>query len=78
MTRADKKLDDAAKSELSSRELDVLKLICDGLRDKELGTRLGISARTVESHRRRIGQKTGAKSIALLVRWAIRRKLIKP
>ncbi len=62
---------------LSKREIAVLRLLCDGLTYKEVGTQLGISNKTVESHREHIVLKVGLSSTALLTRWAIREKRIK-
>jgi DNA-binding CsgD family transcriptional regulator len=43
----------------SERELQVLGLIAEGMRDKEIATRLFISANTVKTHIKRIAAKTG-------------------
>ena len=73
-----KKVNDAANSKLSPRELEILKLLCDGLTAKEIGNRLDIAAKTVEYHRHNLGRKSHVTNIVLLVRWAIRHKFIKP
>ncbi|WP_263416445.1 response regulator [Terriglobus albidus] len=64
----------SAKTEpsLSAREEQVLCLLAEGTTSKEAAARLGISVRTVESHRIRINRKLGLDSIADLVRYAIR------
>lgn len=49
----------AALALLSARELEVLRLLAEGNRSHEVGTKLGISVRTVEAHRRLLGQKLG-------------------
>jgi DNA-binding NarL/FixJ family response regulator len=67
-----------ARFELSPREMQVLKLLCDGLSGKEIADRLKLSPKTVESHRSKITKKTGQRSLALAVRWAIRHKFIDP
>lgn len=46
-------------STLSPRELEVLALVADGARDAQIASRLHLSARTVESHLRRIFLKLG-------------------
>jgi DNA-binding NarL/FixJ family response regulator len=51
----------------SSRELEVLKLICEELTTKEISEKLFISARTVDGHRNNLLAKTGAKNTAGLV-----------
>ncbi len=53
---------------LSSRERQVLRLLVQGLSNKAVAARLGLSHRTVEKHRARIMGKTEAKSIADLIR----------
>jgi DNA-binding NarL/FixJ family response regulator len=61
---------------LTAREHDVLILLCDGLRVKEIGHRLGISPKTVEYHRANISRRWAVKSTAMLVRKAIRLRII--
>lgn len=53
---------------LSERERQVLELILDGLPNKLIAREIGLSTRTVESHRSRIYIKLGANSLAQLVR----------
>ncbi len=59
------------KEELSIREIEVLKLICDELSTKEIADKLFISTRTVEGHRNKILEKTFSKNAAGLVIYAI-------
>jgi DNA-binding NarL/FixJ family response regulator len=61
---------------LSPRELEVLKMVADGLRTKEIAARLGIGAKTVDTHRARLMKKLGCGSTAELVRYAIREGLV--
>jgi two-component system, NarL family, response regulator NreC len=58
---------------LSVRELQVLQLIAEGDSTKKIAARLGISAKTVESHRTKLMQKLEIHDTASLVRYAIRR-----
>lgn len=60
-----------ASEELSCREIDVLKLICQENTNNEIAEQLFISKRTVESHRQRILDKVGAKNTVGLVVYAI-------
>ncbi|HYU46008.1 MAG TPA: LuxR C-terminal-related transcriptional regulator [Terriglobales bacterium] len=53
------------------------KIVRQGLR-KEIGSILGISVKTVESHRANIMQKLNIREVAGLVRYAIRQGLIMP
>lgn len=61
---------------LTAREIEVLKLICEGKTAKEIGHDLGISSKTVEYHRGNICKKFGESRTALLVRCAIRNRII--
>ena len=61
---------------LSGRELQVLRFLAEGKTATEIGFELGISVKTVSSYRARLLQKTGLKSNAELVRYAIERGLI--
>ena len=65
----------ADSSGLTTREREVLQLLAEGRTKHEIGDKLCVSPRTVESHRRRIMEKLGVKSIAELVRFAIREGL---
>lgn len=62
--------------QLSERELDVLRLICQEKTSKEIGDELFISARTVEGHRRRLQEKTGSKNIVGLVLYAVKNGIV--
>ena len=65
-------------SRLSKRELQVLVLLCDGLHAKDVARSLSISSKTVEFHKAGIANKIGAKGVAQMVRYAIRKGLIEP
>jgi two-component system response regulator NreC len=62
--------------ELSPREVEVLRLIALGHTSVEIGAKLRLSRRTVETHRARILRKLGCRTRADLVRFALRRGLI--
>ncbi|MCI7777144.1 MAG: response regulator transcription factor, partial [Prevotellaceae bacterium] len=55
---------------LSKREVEVIELTARGLPAAEMAVRLGISANTIEFHRRRIMQKLGVANAAEMVRRA--------
>ncbi|WP_294201458.1 response regulator transcription factor [Chryseobacterium sp. sg2396] len=57
--------------ELSDREKEVVKLICQECTNNEIAEKLYISPRTVESHRQRIVEKIGAKNTVGIVIYAI-------
>lgn len=61
------------KEPLSARERQVLQLIAEGQSTKEIAAELGISVKTVETHRRRLVAKLDIHETAGLVRYAIRR-----
>jgi len=61
---------------LSSREREVVALLATGQTNKQIGTRLVISTRTVESHRAKIMLKLDMHSVSELVRYAVRTHLI--
>nr|WP_279537126.1 LuxR C-terminal-related transcriptional regulator [Aestuariicella hydrocarbonica] len=54
----------ACWSELSRRELDVAKLVMNGLANREIAEQLGISIKTVEIHRSRVMSKMQVKRLA--------------
>jgi two-component system response regulator FixJ len=55
---------------LSAREREVMALVVDGMDNRAIGARLGISPRTVEVHKARVMTKLGARNLAELVRIA--------
>lgn len=59
------------KGTLSSREIDVIKGIANGRTSKEIAQELNLSVRTIQTHRERIIQKLGIRSVAGLTRYAI-------
>lgn len=67
-----------APQELSERESTVLRLIVDGLRNKEIASQLGISPKSVETYRARVLHKLGCTSTAELVRYAVRTGFVRP
>ena len=62
--------------DLSSRELDVLRLIALGHTNAEIGKQLYLSVRTVETHRAHIQRKTRCSTRAELVRYALDHGLV--
>jgi FixJ family two-component response regulator len=57
-------------SSLSSRELEVVRLVASGMLNKEIADVLGLALVTVKVHRGRAMQKLGAGNAAELARWA--------
>jgi len=64
--------------ELTPREVEVLRLIAEGLSTKELAAKLNICFKTAVCHRSRILQKLNLHETVSLVRLAIRAGLIEP
>ena len=62
---------------LSARELEVARLVAEGLSSKEIADRLALSVRTVEKHRANIMDKINVKEVASLVRWCVQMGLVK-
>lgn len=67
----------SSRSNLTKRENEIVALITDGLTSVAIGNRLGISVRTVDTHRANIMNKLGVRTQAELVRNAIASGIIK-
>jgi DNA-binding NarL/FixJ family response regulator len=63
---------------LSARESEVIKLLAQGHSNKDVARQLGISVKTVDTHRTNLMRKIGLHSITELVRYAIRNGLVEP
>jgi DNA-binding NarL/FixJ family response regulator len=68
----------AIASRLTPREREVIQLLAEGHRNKKIAQKLGISIKTVETHRTTLMRKIGVKSIVELVRYAVRNHLTEP
>lgn len=64
------------ETDLSGRELEVLRLICQSLTNEEIADKLNLSYETIKWHRANILSKTGCSNTAGLVIYAIKNKLI--
>jgi DNA-binding NarL/FixJ family response regulator len=71
------KQQDDAKKILSPREIEILQLIVEEFSSEQIGEKLFISKRTVDTHRANIMEKTGSRTIISLVRFAVRHDLAK-
>ncbi len=71
--RTDSKLREIEQrhAQLSPRECEVLELMVKGHPNKVIGTRLGISTRTVENHRARVMEKLGCASLSEVIHLAL-------
>lgn len=63
---------------LSEREADVLRLIAQGFTNKEIGVKLAISVKTVETYKARSMEKLGLDSRVDIVRYALQRGWLTP
>lgn len=61
---------------LSAREREIVQLLAEGRSNKEVAASLGISVKTVETHRATIMHKLGVNSIVDLVHYAVRNNII--
>lgn len=71
----DKKAKIVNDPQLSKREIEVLKLIAQEFTTQEISEKLFISTHTVETHRKNLLDKLGARNVAGLVKYAILNKL---
>lgn len=65
-------------SQISVRERQILQLVVEGHPNKDIGTRLNLSEKTVTSHRVALMNKLGIHNLAELTRFAIREGIIEP
>jgi DNA-binding NarL/FixJ family response regulator len=63
---------------LTPRERQLLQLIAEGRRNKDIAANLKLSANTIESYRARLMKKLGYSSTAELVRYAVRKGIVDP
>jgi two-component system response regulator NreC len=61
----------AARSLLSDREMQVLKLVAEGFSSREVAEQIFVSTKTVETYRSRFAEKLGLKSRAQIVQYAL-------
>lgn len=69
---------EAMRRRLTGRELEVLQLLAEGKTVKETASALGIATKTSDTHRTNIMRKLNLHSVAELVRYAVRNKLVEP
>jgi DNA-binding NarL/FixJ family response regulator len=72
----DKDLRSGKLAELTEREVEILKCVAEGLSNKEIGDKLFISPRTVDTHRTNVMQKLELHNVAGMVRFAIQNGLL--
>lgn len=67
---------DVSPGGLTPREIETVKLLAEGHSNKQVAAELGISVKTVETHRAAIMRKLGFKAFSELVRYAVRNHLV--
>jgi DNA-binding CsgD family transcriptional regulator len=55
---------------LSEREFEVIRMVADGLTNRQIASRLGVSSRTVDSHLEHVRTKLGVHTRAQIAAWA--------
>lgn len=70
--------DGAPVPRLTPREREIIQLLAEGHRNKKIAQMLGISIKTVATHRTTLMRKIGVRSIVELVRYAVRNHLTEP
>jgi len=63
-------------AKLTRRQIEVLRLVAEGYRTRDIADRLGLSIKTVESHRGEVMKRLGMHDVVSLVRYALRVGLI--
>lgn len=63
-------------NELTSREIEIIKLVSEGMTNSQIGEKLHISPRTVDSHRTNLMKKIEVRNVASLIRFAFKNGII--
>lgn len=61
---------------LTSRELEVLKMVCSGWSDKQVAAELGISKGTSSKHRQNVMCKIKARGVVFLTHYALQHQIV--
>jgi two-component system response regulator NreC len=78
MANGTRKKPDRTEKKLTPREREIVRLLAQSSSNKEIAAILGISIRTVETHRATLMHKLGVRSVAGVVRYAIRQHIVEP
>jgi DNA-binding NarL/FixJ family response regulator len=78
LRRGDGGPDTVMPATVTGREREIIQLVAEGHSNKEVASTLGVSVKTVESHRANIMRKLHLRSASDLVRYAIRNKIVQP
>jgi DNA-binding NarL/FixJ family response regulator len=71
-TKSQRQLRERAGARITPRESEIIRLLAEGKANKEIAAQLGITFRTVETHRANIMLKLGLHSLAELIHYAMR------
>lgn len=78
LVKKESKIDDQVKlKDFTERQIEMLRYICQGMTNKEIGQKCGISERTAGGHRCTLLKKTGCKNTIGLIFFAIKSGLLK-
>ncbi len=64
------------RRELTKREIDVLTLVAQGYKNREIAKKLGVAVKTVENHRVNIMNKLGLRNTVQMIRYAIKKGIV--
>lgn len=65
-------VDATGADSLNPRELEVLRLMCDGLSTKQIAAAVALSEGTIENYRAKLLEKAGCRTACQLGVWAVR------
>jgi DNA-binding NarL/FixJ family response regulator len=72
------KVPDVIRERLTAREREIVQLLAEGKSSKEVASFLGISVKTVETHRANVMRKLEIHTVTELVRYAVRNQIVEP
>jgi DNA-binding NarL/FixJ family response regulator len=75
-TRSQHQQGERAAARITPREIEIVQLLAEGKTNKEIAAALGITVRTVETHRSKIMLKLGLHSLTELIHYAIGHKIV--
>jgi len=75
-TRSQRQRGERVGPRTTPREIEIIRLLAEGKSNKEIAAQLAITVRTVETHRAKIMLKLGLHSLAELIHYAIRHKIV--
>jgi DNA-binding NarL/FixJ family response regulator len=67
-----------AESRITPRQREILKLLAEGKTSREVAVTLGMTIKTVDTHRSNIMKRLNCHSLGELVRYALRNQIINP